>query len=96
LTRGAFDRVGLEERYFTMSTLAEIEAALPNLSSEDLTKLEQTIRELLSKRDGPPGKSWRDIKPFNAGKMLKPLGPDDDILGEMIELKWPYPDQPAR
>jgi hypothetical protein len=71
-----------------MSTLAEIEAALPQLPVQEMVKLEQTIGELKRKRDTRPRKSLRDMKPMHGGKMLNPLGPDDDILGEMIEAKW--------
>ncbi|HEV7403787.1 MAG TPA: hypothetical protein VGO11_12700 [Chthoniobacteraceae bacterium] len=71
-----------------MSTLAEIEAALPRLPEQELTRLEQTIRDLKRRRDTRPRKSLRDRVRVSAGKMLKPLGPDDDILGEMLDAKF--------
>jgi hypothetical protein len=70
-----------------MNTLAEMKAALPTLSEEELARLEQFAREEAGSRNSPPRKSWRDIKPVDLGKMLKPLTSDDDILGEMIDAK---------
>ena len=32
-----------------------------------------------------PGHSVLDIEPVSVGAMLQPLGPDDDLLGEMLE-----------
>jgi predicted transcriptional regulator len=29
--------------------------------------------------------SLRDVRPVSAGKVLKPLGAEDDLLGEMLE-----------
>jgi hypothetical protein len=70
-----------------MSTLAEMKAALPALSPGELATLERLAREEAQSRTAPPRKSWRDIKPVDLGKMLKPLTSDDDILGEMIDAK---------
>lgn len=32
-----------------------------------------------------PGHSVLDIPTFSVGRILKPFGPDDDILGEMLD-----------
>ena len=35
------------------------------------------------------GHSVLDIPPVSIGKMLRPLGPDDDLLEEMLEGRHP-------
>jgi hypothetical protein len=70
-----------------MKTLADLKAALPALSPDELATLEQLVHEEALSRNAPPRKSWRDIKPVDLGKMLKPLTSDDDIFGEMIDAK---------
>jgi hypothetical protein len=60
-----------------MKTLADLKAALPALSPDELATLEQLVHEEALSRNAPPRKSWRDIK----------LTSDDDIFGEMIDAK---------
>jgi hypothetical protein len=81
----AFFTLGIE--LTSMNTLDEVKAALPALSPEELATLEQLAREEARSRNTPPRKSWRDIKPVDLGKPLKPLTSDDDIFGEMIDAK---------
>jgi hypothetical protein len=70
-----------------MSTLAEIQAALPQLSLEELAALERSIRVVERSRDPVPRKSLMDIKPVDLGPMRNPITADDDIFGEMIDAK---------
>ncbi len=32
-----------------------------------------------------PKKSLRNLRPLSLGRVLKPLGPGDDLLGEMLD-----------
>jgi hypothetical protein len=32
-----------------------------------------------------PDSSLRDLQPASVGKVLRPLTPDDDLLGEMLD-----------
>lgn len=73
-----------------MSQLTQLEAAAESLSAEDKRALVAFLLEKLrqdSDSAAPPrrGESIRDIEPVSVGKILRPLSPDDDLLGEMLE-----------
>lgn len=68
-----------------MSTLAEIEAAIPKLNAEELAELERFVQSERRKALQPAGRSVLDIPPANVGRILKSLSSDDDLLGEMLE-----------
>ena len=68
-----------------MSTLAEIEAAIPQLSPEELSELESAVRAVRRRKQKASGRSALDLAPLQLGKVLRPLGPDDDLLGEMLD-----------
>ena len=69
-----------------MSTLAEIEEALPKLTPDEISALRRKL-EAIAPEQSQPRKSLRDIKPVDLGAMLKPFSSDDDILGEMLDEK---------
>ncbi len=69
-----------------MSTLAEIEEALPRLTPEEISALRRKLDEIAPDQ-GRRRKSLRDRPTFNVGKILRPLTSDDDILGEMLDEK---------
>ena len=69
-----------------MSTLAEIEEALPKLTPDEISALRRKL-EAIAPEQSQPRKSLRDIPTFNVGKILRPLTSDDDILGEMLDEK---------
>jgi TATA-binding protein-associated factor Taf7 len=68
-----------------MSTLAEVEAAVPQLSAEELAELEQFIRKTRREKENAQRPSLRDIKPVSVGKILRPLGTRDEWYDEMPE-----------
>ena len=68
-----------------MSTLAEIEAAIPQLSNGELAELEQFIHEVKREKSAAIGHSIMDIKPSSLGKMLGPLGTREEWYDEMRE-----------
>ena len=68
-----------------MSTLAEIEAAIPQLSANELAELEQFVRKTKRGKAAEPRRSVLDIKPSNLGKMLRPLGTREEWYDEMLE-----------
>lgn len=68
-----------------MSTLAELEAAVPQLSAEELAELEQFIRKTRREKESAQKPSLRDIKPVSVGKILRPLGTRDEWYDEMLE-----------
>jgi hypothetical protein len=74
-----------------MSGLTDLEAVADALPVEDKREL---VRFLLSRlhREGVDtadlhvtSQSILDIKPVSLGAVLKPLGSEDDLLGEMSE-----------
>jgi hypothetical protein len=73
--------------YFpTMSTLAEIEKAVPQFSAEELAELEQFVHKArLDKERAQRKPSLRDIKPVSVGRIRQPLGTRDDWYDEMLE-----------
>ena len=68
-----------------MSTLVEIESAVPGLGLSDLSRLEQLIRSIRLKRERQSRPSALDLPPLQLGTVLEPLGPDDDLLEEMMD-----------
>ena len=68
-----------------MSTLAEIEAAVPQLTNGELAQLEQFIHEVKREKVAATGHSIMDIKPSSLGKMLGPLGTREEWYDEMRE-----------
>ena len=68
-----------------MSTLSEIEAALPSLNAEELAALVQRVTLEMCKVMRAPDHSVLDIAPVSIGRVLRPFSPDDDFLGEMLE-----------
>ena len=69
-----------------MSTLAEIEEALPKLTPDEISALRRKL-EAIAPEQRQPRKSLRDIPTFDVGEILRPLTSDDDILGEMFDEK---------
>lgn len=83
-----------------MSTLAEIESAAAELPAVEKRQLMSFLARQLNEpavaaspvfelgevKAAPrrKGHSILDIPVVSVGKILKPLGPDDDLLGEML------------
>lgn len=68
-----------------MSTIAEIERAVPHLSAAELAELEQFIRKARREKERGRKPSLREIKPVSVGRILQPLGTRDQWYGEMRE-----------
>lgn len=68
-----------------MSTLAEIEEAVPKLSAEELAELERFVRKAKRSRPVPAAPSVMDAAPLDLGTMLRPLGSREDWYDEMLE-----------
>ena len=68
-----------------MSTIAEIEAVLPRLRDEELSELEQVVRAARRQRIQGTRRSALDLPPLRLGEVLRPIGADDDLLGEMLD-----------
>jgi hypothetical protein len=67
-----------------MSTLAEIELAVPHLAAEELSQLERLIHSLRVRRSKTQLSAF-DLEPLDLGKVLKPLSAEDDLLEEMLD-----------
>lgn len=67
-----------------MSTLAEIEMAVPHLGADELSHLERLVHSLRI-RKSKKQRSAFDLAPLQLGKVLKPLSPEDDLLEEMLD-----------
>jgi hypothetical protein len=67
-----------------MSTLTEIETAIPGLDPLELERLEQFVRATRLSRERQRRASALDLPPLRLGTVLHPLHPDDDLLEEMI------------
>ena len=74
-----------------MPSLAELETAADALPAQEKR---ESVRFLLSRLGEqqsnaasaqPASHSVLDIEPLSIGEILRPLGPDDDLLGEMLE-----------
>jgi hypothetical protein len=70
-----------------MSTLAEIERAAEALPDDQKERLFQWLSERMPKRQQNSGSphSVLEISPVSLGRVIRPLGPDDDLLAEMLE-----------
>ena len=68
-----------------MSTLAEIEEAVPHLSPEELAELERFVRKARQEQNRRKPHSVLDLKPVHLGEMLRPLGDREDWYDEMRE-----------
>lgn len=66
-----------------MSTLTEIEMAVPQLDAAELSHLERLIHSLRV-RKSKKQRSAFDLPPLQLGKVLKPLSAEDDLLEEML------------
>lgn len=63
-----------------MSTLAEIEAAIPTLSTEELAELEKVVREQRGKRSSEPRVASRNLWSGARERLLRIWG--DRVLSE--------------
>jgi len=62
-----------------MSTLTEIESAVPLLTARELAELERVVRaERMKKTKARNGRSILNLPPLNLGQMLRPLGTRDE------------------
>lgn len=77
-------RVGSERYLTSMSTLAEIEDALPSLSIEELSDLEQALKVERRGRLANGAASALDLPPLDLGQALKPFVRDEEHFDEMI------------
>ncbi len=68
-----------------MSTLAEIEMAIPHLDVAELSHLERVVHSLRLRKAPPRRLSAFDLGPLQLGKVLKPLTAEDDLLVEMLD-----------
>ena len=68
-----------------MSTLAEIEQAVPQLSAEELAELERFVRSARREKSREAGVSVFDLPPLDLGEMLRPLGDREEWYDEMLE-----------
>jgi len=68
-----------------MSTLAEIEKAIPQLTVGELVELEQLVRKAKREKAGSTRHSVLDMEPINLGPMLRPLGTREEWYDEMLE-----------
>ena len=68
-----------------MSTLAEIEMAIPQLDLAELSHLKRVVHSLRLRKEQPRRLSAFDLSPLKLGKVLKPLTAEDDLLGEMLD-----------
>ena len=68
-----------------MSTLAEIEQAVPQLSAEELAELERFVRHARREKSRGAGVSVFDLPPLDLGRMLRPLGDREEWYDEMLE-----------
>ena len=68
-----------------MSTLAEIEEAIPHLSPEELAELERFVRKARLGKGRETGVSVFDLPPLELGGMVRPLGDREEWYDEMRE-----------
>jgi hypothetical protein len=68
-----------------MSTLAEIEKAVPQLSVSELATLEEFVRNVRRTHEGSLKPTLRNIEPVSVGRILRPLGSRDEWHDEMLE-----------
>jgi hypothetical protein len=67
-----------------MSTLAEIEAAIPQLTASELRELEKFLRKARQQKAQASGRSVLDMEPLNLGEMRGPLGSREEWYDEML------------
>jgi hypothetical protein len=85
-----------------MTTLNEIKAAADQLPREELFILYTWMKERLATAApdattlsrGQGSHSVLDIPVVSLGRIIRPLTPDDDILGEMLEGRFGRRDFP--
>ena len=70
---------------FPMSTLAEIEKSVAQLSAEELAELELIIRKARRAKEQSQKPSLRDTNPVSVGTILKPIGTRDEWYSEMLK-----------
>ena len=70
-----------------MSTLAEIEAAIPQLTASELAELEQFVRRAKLEKAIEPRRSVLDMEPSDLGEMLRPLGTREEWYDEMLDSR---------
>ena len=70
-----------------MSTIGEIEKAVPQLSAEELARLEELIRKARREKEIVGKPTLRDIEPVSVGRILQPLGTRDQWYDEMREAR---------
>jgi hypothetical protein len=72
-----------------MSTLTEIERAADALPHDQQEELLEWLSERMRRRNlnSASPHSVLDIGPVSLGPVIRPLGPDDDLLGEMLEQR---------
>jgi hypothetical protein len=68
-----------------MSTLAEVEAVVPQFSLRELAELEQFVRQMRLVRMKGNGHSALDLPPLDLGSMLAPLGTREQWQEELRE-----------
>ncbi len=68
-----------------MSTLAEVEAVVPQFSAEELAELEGFVRKARLAKIKGRGQSALDLAPLDLGRMLKPLGTREEWYDDMLE-----------
>ena len=68
-----------------MSTLAEVEAVVPQFSAEELAELERFVHRTRLRKTHGRGRSALDLPPLDLGRMLKPLGTREQWYDEMLE-----------
>ena len=68
-----------------MSTIGEIERAVPQFSAEELAALEQLIHKARRDKERVRKPSLRDISPVSVGRILEPLGTRAEWYDEMRE-----------
>lgn len=74
-----------------MHDLTELETAAAGLPAHEKRELLQFLLSRLhaegidTSDSHLPGHSLLDIEPVSVGAILRPLGCDDDLLGEMLE-----------
>ncbi len=67
-----------------MSTLAEVEAVVPQFSAQELAELERFVRQARLTKAKSSGRSALDLPPLDLGRMLKPLGTREEWYDDML------------
>jgi len=68
-----------------VSTLADIEKSIAQFSAQELSKLEEIIREARRQKEQAQRPSLRETDPVSVGTILKPIGTRDEWYSEMLE-----------